>query len=382
MFYDVTLYLALVVFGIGMLIRMASWFRRDVGIGEKGIPATARMVASVKGLLGAIFSGRILGLIKALLVDVLLQVRILRDKEDRILWIMHILIFAGFTLLLLMHALGSLLTVSLFPEYQSTLNPFLFLRNLFGVMVFVGLVLAVARRVSLRKGRVQTRGMDYLVIVIFVVIMVSGFLLEGTKISSYSLYRQMVEDYATVAGQEERKALEAYWVANFGVVSPAVKEPLPSEVLARGKEAHEVSCASCHSRPQAAFISYPLSRAMKSMALSLDKAGLPKALRIIHFMACFVGLAYLPFSKMFHIIATPVSLLVASAGAEKEGPAAVATRKVIELDGCSHGGTCHMECPIRQKRQERISLTNPFGPEVDFIGEKSGKELGSRSFQG
>jgi nitrate reductase gamma subunit len=311
-----------------------------------------------------------------LLVDVLLQVRILRDKEVRILWIMHILIFAGFTLLLLMHALGSLLTVSLFPEYQSTLNPFLFLRNLFGVMVFVGLVLAVVRRVSLRKGRVQTRGMDYLVIVIFVVIMVSGFLLEGTKISSYSLYRQMVEDYATVAGQEERKALEAYWMANFGVVSPAVKEPLPSEVLARGKEAHEVSCASCHSRPQAAFISYPLSRAMKSMALSLDEAGLPKALRIIHFMACFVGLAYLPFSKMFHIIATPVSLLVASAGAEKEGPAAVATRKVIELDGCSHGGTCHMECPIRQKRQERISLTNPFGPEVDFIGEKSGKELG------
>jgi nitrate reductase gamma subunit len=376
------LYLSLAVFGVSLVYRLSLWFKRDVGMGEKGITSASRVRAALKGLGGVLFSGRILGLIKSFLWDVLLQLRILRDKEDRSLWIMHILIFAGFILLLLMHALGSLLTVSLFPDYQSTLNPFLFLRNLFGFLVFVGLVLAVVRRASLRKDRIKTTGMDYFVIVLFVVIMVSGFLLEATKISSYSVYRKMVEDYATVASQEERKALEAYWVANFGVVSPAVKEPLPSEVMVKGKEAHDVSCASCHSRPQAAFISYPFSRAMKSMALSLDEAGLPKALRIIHFMACFVGLAYLPFSKMFHIIATPVSLLVASAGADKEDPATLATRKIIELDGCSHGGTCHLECPIRQKRQERINLTDPFGPEVDFIGEKSWKELGCRSFQG
>jgi hypothetical protein len=184
-----------------------------------------------------------------------------------------------------------------------------------------------------------------------------------------------------VANAEERKALEAYWVANMGVISPEVKEPLPQEVVARGKDVHEMSCVSCHSKPQSAFISYPLSRSMKSVALSLDGAGVPKALWIIHFMACFVGLAYLPFSKMFHVIATPVSLLVAFAGAEKEDPAVLATRKVIELDGCSHGGTCHLECPVRQKRQERINMTEPFGPEWDFIGQKSPKELGCRSYQ-
>jgi nitrate reductase gamma subunit len=382
MFFDVTLYLALVVFGIGMLIRLVSWFRRDVGIGEKGIPASARLAAAVKGFLGVVFSGRIFGIVKAFVVDVLLQLRILRDREDRMLWVMHILIFAGFTLLLLMHALGSVLTKALFPDYQSTLNPFLFLRNVFGVLVFIGLVLAVVRRASLRKERVKTTGMDYTVIALFVIIMVSGFLLEATKISSYSIYQQMVEEYATVANPAERKALEVYWVKNFGVVSPGVKEPFSQEILAKGKEAHEVSCASCHSEPQVAFISYPLSRALKSAALSMDQAGLPKALWIIHFLACFVGLAYLPFSKMFHIIATPVSLLVASAGGEKQDPAALATLKVIELDGCSHGGTCRLECPIRQKREERISLTNPFGPEVDFIGEKSFQELGCRSFQG
>jgi hypothetical protein len=248
--------------------------------------------------------------------------------------------------------------------------------------VFVGLILAVVRRASLRKDRVKTTGMDTIVIVLFVIIMVSGFFLEGTKINSHAVYRQMVEEYATVANPAERKALEAYWVKNFGVVSPGAKEPFSQEILDKGKEAHEVSCASCHSEPQAAFVSYPLSRLMKPAALGMDRAGLPNALWIIHFIACFVGLAYIPFSKMFHIIATPVSLLVASAGGEKEDPAALATRKVIELDGCSHGGTCHLECPVRQKRQERINLTDPFGPEGDFIGEKSFQELGCRSFQG
>jgi nitrate reductase gamma subunit len=382
MFFDVSLYLALVVFAFGMVIRIVSWFRRDVGMGEKGIAASARLAAAVKGLLGAVFSRRIFSLIKSFVVDVLLQLRILRGKEDRIVWIMHILIFTGFTLLLLMHALGSVLTQAVFPDYQSTLNPFLFLRNLFGVLVFVGIVLAFVRRAIVKKDRINTTGMDSFVIGIFFVIMVSGFLLEETKISSHTLYRQMLEDYATVADQEERKALEAFWVVNFGVVSPDLREPVPQELLAKGKDVHEVSCASCHSEPQSAFISYPLSRAMKSIALSLDEAGLPKTLWIIHFMACFVGLAYVPFSKMFHIIATPVSLLVVSAGAEKEGPAALATRKVIELDGCSHGGTCHLDCPVRQKRQERINRTSPFGPEVDFIGEKNWKELGCRSFQG
>ena len=298
------------------------------------------------------------------------------------LWVMHILIFAGFTLLLLMHALGSVLTKALFPDYQSTLNPFLFLRNVFGVLVFIGLVLAVVRRASPRKNRVKTTGMDYTVIVLFVIIMVSGFLLEATKISSYSIYQQWRRTMPPWPTKRGAKSPGGLLGSEFGVVSPAVRGPSPAEVLAKGREAHEVSCASCHSEPQAAFISYPLSRVMKPMALSMDEVGLPKALWIIHFMACFAGLAYLPFSKMFHIIATPVSLLVASAGGEKQDPAALATRKVIELDGCSHGGTCHLECPIRQKREERIQLTKPFGPEVDFIGEKSFQELGCRSFQG
>ena len=382
MLFDMALYLSLTVFTIGVLYRLSMWFIRHVGTGDRAVGSSARVSSAAKSIARSFFSISVLKIFRSVIVDVILQWRITRDKEDRLLWVMHIFIFAGFTVLLLMHALGSVLTRSLFPDYQSTLNPFLFLRNLFGILVFTGLVLAVVRRARLRKDRVKTTGMDYTVIVLFVVIMVSGFLLEATKITSHSIYRQMVEDYATVANPEERKALEAYWVSNFGLVSPAVRKPFSTELLAKGKETHEVGCASCHSEPHAAFISYPLSRVMKPVALGMDEAGFSNVLWIIHFLACFVGLAYLPFSKMFHIIATPVSLIVASAGGQQEDPAALATRKVIELDGCTHGGTCHLDCPVRQKRQERINQTDPFGPEVDFIGEKSWKELGCRSFQG
>ena len=64
----------------------------------------------------------------------------------------------------------------------------------------------------------------------------------------------------------------------------------------------------------------------------------------IHIMACLVGLAYLPFSKMFHVIATPLSLLANSVMDGTSDPANVATRQAMELDACMHCGTCSLRC--------------------------------------
>ncbi len=59
---------------------------------------------------------------------------------------MHLCLFWGFTLLLLMHALEGILTSKFFEDYAATLNPFLFLRNFFALLVFVGIGIAVYRR--------------------------------------------------------------------------------------------------------------------------------------------------------------------------------------------------------------------------------------------
>jgi len=345
MFFDIALYVSLAIFGIGMIYKISNWFRRSIGINSRDITTSKRVSAAVKGILGTVFSGKILILIKVFFVDVILQIKILR--EDFLRWLMHMLIYGGFMLLLLMHALDGIITEALFSEYASTLNPFMFLRDLFGFMVIVGIGIAIYRRIVMKVPRLKTNPMDSYAIIILAIIMLSGIFLEATKITSHTRYQEMVEEYSDTDDEEELRTLESFWVQNFDVVSPTVKGPFEEEILAQGAEIHDMSCAACHSRPGSAFTGYAVAKITKPIALGLDGANMPTLLRYLHFLACFVGMAYLPFSKMFHIFASPVSLLVnAVMEKEKSDPANIATRQVMELDACTHCGTCSRRCSV------------------------------------
>ncbi len=343
MFYTVSLYVALAIFGLGLVYKISTWLRYSIGIDAGKIPPSARASAAVKGIFSSLFSAKIITLIKVLVMDVILQVRILR--QDFLRWLMHMCLFGGFMLLLLMHALENFVSSVLFSGYYSTINPFMFLRDFFGVMVILGIAIAIYRRFILRVPRLTTTAMDHYAIIILAVIMMSGFLLEGAKITSFTVYQNMVEDYAELEEEEQVEALESYWAEYFGVVSPNVQAPFDQEVLDQGQEIHEESCIDCHSRPQWAFTGYAVAKITKPVALALDRAGAVTFLWYIHFLACFIGLAYLPFSKMFHIFASPLSLL-ANAVMEKgkSDPANIATRQIMELDACTHCCTCTLNC--------------------------------------
>ena len=345
MFYSIALYASLIIFGIGLLYRLSSWFRRDIGIYPGESRPFSRVSAAVKGILGTLFSPKIVTLIKVFVIDVLFQGRVL--KEDALRWVMHMLIYWGFMLLLLMHALAGLITENLFADYVPTLNPFMFLRDLFGFMVIIGIGIALYRRFILKVPRLKTDAMDHYAIIILAVIMLSGIFLEGTKIHSYSRYQEMVEEYGDADDEKELKALESYWVENFLVVSPNVKGPFDKELLSQGKELHELSCEACHSLPGWAFTGYAAAILTRPFALQLDRAHLPTILWYVHFLACFIGLAYLPFSKMMHIIASPISLLTnAVMDKETAHSANMATKQVMELDACTHCGTCSLRCSV------------------------------------
>jgi hypothetical protein len=60
-------------------------------------------------------------------------------------------------------------------------------------------------------------------------------LLEGTKIISHNEFQRMVEEYADTDDPEELKPLEAYWVVNFGLVSPNVAGPFEEGTVDRGR---------------------------------------------------------------------------------------------------------------------------------------------------
>lgn len=345
MFYDIALYTSLIIFGLGMIYKISAWFRRSIGINSVEYSALFRFFDSMKGILKTLFSLKIFLLLKVFILDVLLQMRILRENFLR--WLMHTLIYVGFMLLLLMHAMDGIITEPLFADYYSTINPFMFFRDLAGFMVIVGIGIALYRRFFLKVPRLKTNAMDCYIIIILAIIMISGILLEGLKITSYAKFQEMVEDYSDTDEEQELQALEAFWVDEFNVVSPGMKGPFDEEALTLGMEQHDMSCAACHSNPKWAFTGNVVAGFIRPFALAFDKANVSIVLYYIHFLACFIGLAYLPFSKMFHVFAGPVSLMTnAVMDIEKSDPANIMTRQVMELDACTHCGTCNLRCSV------------------------------------
>ena len=345
MFLSVSTYIALVIFILALIYRISTWFRYKIGIGSEEISTSTRFIDSLKGILLTFLSPKILTLLKAFILDVLLQFRILR--EDFLRWLMHITIYGGFMLLLLMHALDRYITVKLFDKYYSTINPFMFLRDLFGIVVIIGIAIAIYRRFILKVPRLRTNSMDLYAILLVVVIMLSGIFLEATKMVAYSDYKRMMDEYSGLSDPQELKSLESYWVKEFGTISPNIKEPFDEKLLAQGKELHQSSCAECHAKPQWAFAGYGMAKVISPIGIGIDKARLPIALWYIHVIACLVGLAYLPFSKMLHILSSSLNLLVNSAvGKEKMSIANRSTRQALELDACTHCGTCSLRCSV------------------------------------
>ncbi len=338
-FFDISL----VLFLIGLIYKVFTWFYRPIGIWSKDHSASGRFAATLRGIVGAVFSPRLLTLIKAMVLDVLLQRRILQTSLLR--WVMHMLIFWGFLGLLLMHALGESIIPPLFGEYYSTRNPYFFLRDLFGAMVLIGLAIAVIRRYVLKVPRLKTNGGDLYAIVVLAIIMLSGILLTGFKITSHSEFERMVFDYAGMDDETDIEALESLWVEEFGLVSPNVEGPFDSDLLEEAREIHEFNCADCHADTKWAFTGYTVAKAAQPAALALNRIGIINILWHLHILACFAGLVYLPFSKMFHIISTPLSLLADAVMPETDtGTAAVVTRQALELDACTHCGTCSYYC--------------------------------------
>ncbi len=357
MFFSTALYLALGVCGLGLLWRFGRWCSRPVGEVSRQAGAGARAAAALGGTLRAVFSPRLGALLNALILDVILQRKLWRDNPWR--GAAHVAIYGGFMLLLVFHALESQVTARLFKDYASTLNPWLWLRNLWGLLVVAGLVVAMIRRRRERTMRQTSGRPDWLAIGLLALIMLSGFCLETNKIFSTGRYQEMVEEFGGLSGEDEEKALKAFWAKDFGMVFPDLKEPYDQALLDQGAELHENSCSSCHSRPTSAFISYPISRIFSPLAPALNAIRFDRVMWYVHILACLLGLAYLPFSKFLHLITTPLMLLVnAGMGEDRAArPAARGFRRALELDACTHCAICSDHCSVKPLLAKIPNLT-------------------------
>jgi heterodisulfide reductase subunit C len=157
----------------------------------------------------------------------------------------------------------------------------------------------------------------------------------------------MVKDYADLKDPEDIRALQGYWATYYGVVLSGSPEFTDPDIVAKGEELHLENCAACHSRPAAAFVSFPLSRFLKPAAVSANSVRLDTILWHIHYLSCFLFLAYLPFSKFAHIFTSSISLMVRSLEERLSlQPVNQVTRRALSLDACMNCGLCSLHCSV------------------------------------
>ncbi len=343
--FYISLRIALGFFAVGLAYRVIRWFALSIEtpVGQQG--GAIRAKKALRGIAGAVFSRKVRTLSKTLIVDVFFQKRLLSVSPYR--WFSHQLVFLGFLLLFFMHALESLVMKPLVADYASTQNPYLFLRNLAALAILVGILMSFRGKKNLPI-KIERNRADKLLLLLLCVLLVSGIFLEGLKITSASKFKEMVEEYTFEDDPGALNALEYYWTKSYGLVSSQSFDGNARVLLKKGRELHEVSCLSCHSKPQWAFLSYAVSRGIKPVAIELDTMGGTSIARFLHFMVAFFALALFPYTKLFHIVASPLSLLANATMAEDSSdPANIATRQMIELDACTHCGICSEICALQ-----------------------------------
>jgi len=278
------------------------------------------------------------------MLDVLLQRQIFRQSVVR--WIMHMGICYGVLSLILVHALDDLILADLVTDYAATRNPYLFLRNLLGSAVLVGLAIAVVRRHHVAVLKRFNTVWDRAILVILAIIIFSGIGLEATRMISASLFEEMVADYWGSDDTEEITALKSFWAQQFHVVF-ATPPPLDASHLDTGRQLHADYCAGCHSSVRAAFVALPLAKAITPMAAIFDRMRIDTWLWYFHYLASCLALAVLPFGKLFHLFSVPLSLAVSSLGpAVGQRPESRPIRRAMGLDACTHCGVCSRHCSV------------------------------------
>jgi nitrate reductase gamma subunit len=255
---DTTTVISLLLFLVGFIGVGSVWLggSLDEGI-ERG--GEGKVPGIIKGVLGALFSVRLLSITRALILDGLLQRRLFRQAKAR--WAIHALIFLPFVFRFLWGLIGLVASLCR-PDWPGTwilldknhpATAFLF--DLTGVMVLLGVTLAVLRRTRKHSEEILA-GMpkpDWPANGLLAAIVLVGFLLEGMRIAMTG--------------------------------SPSGAE--------------------------FAFVGYGLSR----LFAGTDLTGLYGYVWYAHAILTGLFVAYLPFSRMIHMITVPLALAL-NAGAK------------------------------------------------------------------
>jgi hypothetical protein len=252
--------IALILFMGGLGITLSLWFKGTLGVPTYSTHEKISHLA--EKIWQVIFSRKILTLLKVFVVDVLLLRGILKESLSR--WTIHSFIYLPF---FLRFVIGLILLVvsKCFPMSPSVAilldknyPPIAFVYDLLGLCVIIGVAGATMRRFQKKFQNRPSGGQDMIVLALLGAILITGFFVEGLRIL-------------------------------LTAIPPAVA--LPS------------------------FIGYPLSFLLGLFPFRWEWV-YPYGW-YAHAILTGLFIIYLPFSKMFHILVSPMVLLINSVTREK-----------------------------------------------------------------
>jgi len=193
----ITAIISIILFIVGIYIQLDKWGR---GIPE-GATKPYGAFGALSMIISSIFSKGIGHALEVLVLDVLFQRRTYRRRKLE--WLMHILIFWGWIGLLILTIVAAAAEFAgpfLYndPTYfvgvwQSLELP----NNIFGVMLVVGIVIAIARRLFLTGKDVQARNadIDWILIIGLLIVVVTGFYAQYLRADVYLVNREVISSY-------------------------------------------------------------------------------------------------------------------------------------------------------------------------------------------
>jgi hypothetical protein len=275
------------LFGVELIFVLSVWLKATV----PGVPADAsrwrKLGAALARLFRLVFSQRIFALLRALVVDGMVHHRLYKRDLGR--WAVHIAVFGSWLLLGVISTVTGVIVeilpllgmepdaVASIPLLGGLFHPDVWwvalLNDILGLIVMAGMILIIYRRYVAKDPQLRTIPADTITIAFLAIIAFSGFPTEASR---------LLADYTTATGgfhpDPAMLALEQFPPALYSAWGP-----------------------------QWGFVGYASAAALGALGLG---AGVWQALYLFffwfHFVIVTALLYYLPFSRFFHVIMSPV----------------------------------------------------------------------------
>jgi nitrate reductase gamma subunit len=184
---DTTTIIALIVFLAGLILTLSVWLTGSLP-GQSTANPFYKFLAILWSSVRAVFSSKILLIIKAVSMDVLLQRRLFRQSRTR--WLIHSLIFLPFVFRF-SWGIVALVASLRKPEWEPVWGMLdknhpatALLFDLTGIMILLGVVPALIRGAIKKHDKITgLPGRDHLALGLIAGIVVIGFILEGVRIA-------------------------------------------------------------------------------------------------------------------------------------------------------------------------------------------------------